>query len=361
MYRDLIVQILILAVLLLLVPTVVGGTAPGVEREGTWNGAGLIWRWVSGQIILWAGFQVICVPMILAQRRFRDVVVFFSGYMAMMVIVSVVVGIRRHAGGSISKRVSYVGREKDNVAILLWGCVVGLVLLQLVLACLLSYEEGDDAFYVAMSTITASSDNLYQTLPYTGATTGLDVRHGLAPMPVWVAYLSKISGMQAVTVAQIALPLVLILMTYGIYFLLGRQLFSDGRRKLPLFLLVLQFLVLFGGYSTYSAENFLLVRTGQGKSVMANIVIPFLLYLLLTTMEKLQIKEKISIGLWLMIGFTMVAGCLCTTQGALLVCILLGTVGLCMTVCYRRMRLLLPVAGCCIVPVFFALLYFMLR
>ena len=354
-------QILILTVLLLLVPTVVGGIAPSVEREEPWDGAGLILRWVSGQIILWAGFQAICVPMILAQRRFRDVVVLFSGYMAVMVIVSAVAGIRRRTVGSISKRARYANHKKDNIAILLWGCVAGLVLLQLVLACFLSYEEGDDAYYVAVSTITASADNMFQTLPYTGATTGLDARHGLAPMPVWVAYLSKISGMRAVTVAQIALPLVLIVMTYGIFFLLGRQLFPDGRRKLPLFLLVLQFLVLFGGYSTYSAENFLLVRTGQGKSVMANIVIPFLLYLLLEIMEKLQIKEKTGIGMWLMIGFTTVAGCLCTTQGALLVCILLGTVGLCMTVCYRRMRILLPMAGCCIVPVFFALLYFMLR
>lgn len=356
-----IVQILILAVLLLMVPTIVGGITAGVDRGENQDGTALIFRWVSGQIILWAGFQAICVPMILAQRRFRDVVVLFSGYMAVMVIVSAVVGIRRRTVGSISKRTRYANHKKDNIAILLWGCVAGLVLLQLVLACFLSYEEGDDAYYVAVSTITASADNMFQTLPYTGATTGLDARHGLAPMPVWVAYLSKISGMRAVTVAQIALPLVLIVMTYGIFFLLGRQLFPDGRRKLPLFLLVLQFLVLFGGYSTYSAENFLLVRTGQGKSVMANIVIPFLLYLLLAIMEKLQIKEKTSIGMWLMIGFTMVAGCLCTTQGALLVCILLGTVGLCMTVCYRRMRILLPMAGCCIVPVFFALLYFMLR
>lgn len=352
------VQILILAVLLLLVPTVVGGIAVGVTGEESRDGTALILRWVSGQIILWAGFQIICVPMILAQRSFRDVVVLFSGYMAAMVILAVAVGIRRRTGGFNPKCFRNVRHEKDTIAFLLWVCVVSLVLLQLVLACLLSYEEGDDAFYVAVSTITVDADNMYQKLPYTGGTTGLDARHGLAPMPVWVAYLARISGMRAVTVAQVVLPLTLIVMTYGIYLLLGRRLFPESRRKLPLFMLVLQFLVLFGGYSTYSAENFLLVRTAQGKSVMANIVIPFLLYLFLVIMERLQAEGKTGMGLWLMVGLTMVTGCLCTTQGALLTCMLLGTVGLCMAACYRRWRIVLPMMGCGILPVCFALLYF---
>lgn len=356
-----VVQILILAVLVLLVPTAVGGIASGVTAEQGRGSASLIFRWVSGQIILWAGFQIICVPMILAQRNFQNVVVLFSGYMAAMVLLSVAVGIRRRAGGSVLKQVRGIDHEKDGVAILLWGCVVSMVLLQLVLACLLAYEEGDDAFYVAVSTITVDAETMYQKLPYTGGATELDPRHGLAPMPVWVAYLAKMTGMRAVTVAQVALPLILIVMTYGIYFLLGKRLFPNSPRKLPLFMLVLQFLVLFGGYSTYSAENFLLVRTAQGKSVMANIVIPFLLYLFLVMMEKLQAEEKMGIGLWLLAGVTMAAGCLATTQGAMLTCMLAGVVGLCMAFCYRRMRLLLPVIGCSIVPACFTLLYFWLR
>lgn len=354
-------QILILAVLLLLIPTVVGGIAAGVEKEGIRGGAALPFRWVSGQIILWAGFQIICVPMILAQRSFRDVVVLFSGYMATMVLLSVAVGIHRRVGSPALKRVRNDNLEKDIAAFLLWGCVVGLVLLQLVLACLLAYEEGDDAFYVAVSTVTVDAGNMYQKLPYTGTTTGLDARHGLAPMPIWVAYLAQVSGMRTATVAQVALPLTLIVMTYGIYLLLGKRLFPDGRRKLPLFMLMLQLLVLFGGYSTYSAENFMLVRTAQGKSVMANIVIPFLLYLFMVIMEKLQAEGKMGMGLWVMVGLTMVAGCLCTTQGALLTCMLLGIAGLCMAVCYHKWKLVLPVMGCGVVPVCFTLLYFWLR
>lgn len=355
-----IVQILILAVLLVLVPTVVGSITAGIEGKGTRDSMDPLWRWVSGQIILWAGFQVICVPMILTKQSFRDVVALFSGYMAVMVLLAVGAGIRRRPGNRSGRKSGKSGQEKDAVVFLLWGCVFALLLLQLVLACVLAYEEGDDAYYVSVSTLAENSDRMYEHMPYTGGYTGLDTRHGLAPMPIWVAYMARISGMRTVTVAQIALPVVLILMSYAVYYLLGRRLFPDGGKKLPLFLLVLELLVLFGGYSTYSAENFLLVRTAQGKSVMANIVIPFLFFLLLLLLERLQEEGKTNSMAWLMVGLTMVVGCLCSTQGTLLTCMLLGIVGLCAVVCYRKWRLLLPMAGCCVIPACMAALYFWL-
>ena len=349
-----IVQILILTILLVLVPITVGGIAEKVD-------ANIPFRWVSGQIILWAGFQVICVPMILAQRDFRDVVKLFTGYTAAMVLLAVAIEIRRRAKGVSGNVPRNESREKDIVALLLWMLVAVLVLTQLVLACVLAYEEGDDAFYVAVSSITANSNSMYQVLPYTGGSTGMDIRHSLAPMPIWVAYVARISGMRAVTVAQIALPVVLIVMSYAVYYLLGRRLFSEGMRKPALFMLAIQFLVLFGGYSTYSAENFLLVRTAQGKSVMANIVIPFLLYLLLVILEKLQAEEKTGAGIWLMVTLTMITGCLCSTQGTLLNYMLLAIVGLCILVCYRKWRLLPVMFGCGIFPVGMAFLYFWMR
>lgn len=356
-----IVQILILTLILLAVPTVIGDIAARVDGEGALTGINLPFRWVSGQMILWAGFQLISVPMILADRTFQDLVFLFSGYTAALALLSVAVGIRRYAKKRQIVDPHAGRREKDMLALCLWVSVGVLLLVQLILAGLMAYEEGDDAFYVAISTITESSNSMYKILPYTGGTTGMDARHGLAPLPVWVAYLARLSGMRTVTVAQVALPMVLIVMSYAIYYLLGRRLFPDRGRKLPLFMLFLQVLVLFGGYSTYSAENFMLVRTAQGKSVLANIVIPYLLLLFLSMLEKLQTEGKTEFRIWLMVGITMIVGCLCSTQGTLLTCMFMGIVGLCAVVCYRRWRLLLPIAGCAIVPVCLAFLYFLME
>ena len=355
-----ILQIIIFIILLLPVPMVVGGVTAGLVEKGMPGSVKLSFRWISGQIILWAGFQVTCVPMILAHRDFRNVVTLFSGYTMAMVLLAVATDIRRHAKGIPESFVHNDSRQKDTVALVLWGCVIVLVLTQLVLACVLAYEEGDDAFYVSISSITESSNRMYESSPYTGRYTEMDIRHALAPMPIWAAYIARISGMHAVIASQVTLPVALIVMSYAIYYLLGQRLFSGGTRKTALFMLVIQFLVLFGGYSTYSPENFLLVRTAQGKSVMANIIIPFLLYLFFVILDKLQAEQKTGAGIWAMVALTMVAGCLCSTQGTLLNCMFLGAFGLCILVCYRRWKLLPIMLGCSIFPVGMAFLYFRL-
>jgi len=124
---------------------------------------------------------------------------------------------------------------------------------------------------------------------------------------------------------------------------------------------VIAMLVFFGGYSTYSAENFLLVRTAQGKAVIANVVIPFLFCLFLQMFNKLEQSERKTGKYWWLMGCTMVTGCLCSTLGSLLTCMLVGIVGLCTIVCYKNWKWLVPMALCCVCPMVCALLYFVFR
>ena len=224
-----------------------------------------------------------------------------------------------------------------------------------------AYEEGDDAFYIAISTITQDADTMYRKLPYTGGFTGLDVRHSLAPFPIWIAYLARMSGMPAVSVAQIILPLSLIGMAYAIYYLIAARLFKGQENRIPIFMIFVELLVLFGGYSVYTVENFLLVRASQGKAVIANIILPVLFYLLMLIMDKLQENEKVSVKIWFLMTFTCMAGCLCTTLGTILTCMLVGCGGLVGAVCYRKPKILVPMAMSCIIPVGIALLYFLVH
>lgn len=150
-----------------------------------------------------------------------------------------------------------------------------------------------------------------ESFPIPGAETLLDARHGLAPFPIWVAYLAWLSGIPSVTVAQVVLPMSLIGMAYCVYLLLGARLTEKhGERSLPFFMILVELLVIFGGYSLYSAENFLLVRTAQGKAVLANIILPFLLFLFLLLLEKLEKEELQGKCFWLLFFCTMAAGCL---------------------------------------------------
>ena len=351
-------QVLILAFFLLVLPTLAGGVFEYVDRDVR----RLPFRWICGQLCLWAGFQLICVPLVLTEGSFRHVVYLFSVYSAVLACLGAALPfVRWRKKGAVA--VSVVRGEKktaDKPAVVLWMIFAAVLLFQLVQAVRLTYADGDDAFYVAISTITQDADEMYRKLPYTGGTTGLDARHGLAPFPIWIAYLARVSGMEAVSVAHVVLPVVLISMTYGVFYLLGRHLFPKGDEKLPLFLCFTELLVLFGDYSFCTVENFMIARSRQGKAALGSIVLPFLFYLLLLWLKRLEKQdeqERLSAGFYLLLVSAILTGCLCSTLGALLVCMLVGIVGLLGAVLYKRWKSLIPMALCCVPCICYAVLY----
>lgn len=351
----LVVQISVLCVLMFIIPTIVGGLFYKVDKTAY----KLPFLWISGQIVLWAGFLCICVSVILLQKGFHVLQWLFSIYTGVLAFFGLVLLLLEWRRKKQGWKLVDVREQRKNPYGWLWLVFVALLLLQLILTGVMAYEEGDDAFYIAISTITVNADEMYSKLPYTGGATGLDARHGLAPFPIWISYLAAASGIPAVTIAHIAVPVMLIIMAYAIYLLIGCRLLEGRKGYLPFFMVLVELMILFGGYSAYSAENFLLVRTSQGKAVLANIVIPFLVFLFIRLLEKLQKKEKAG-GIWILLALTMMVACLCSTLGALLVCILLGVVGLCIVVCYRNWKALFAMAACCVVPVCVAALYFVL-
>lgn len=116
-------------------------------------------------------------------------------------------------------------------------------------------------------------------------------------------------------------------------------------------------LVLFGNYSIYTAENFLIARSRQGKAALCGIVIPFLFYLLLLWLKRLEKQEKLPAAFYLLLFSANITGCLCSTLGGVLLCMLAGIAGLFGAVSYRRWRQLIPMALCCLPCVGYVVLY----
>lgn len=200
---------------------------------------------------------------------------------------------------------------------------------------------------------------MYQKLPYTGMSTELDVRHGLAPFPIWIAWLSQMTGIATVTVAKTLLPVALISMTYGVFYLIGSRGLSQGK-NLPLFLICTEVLVLFGDYSFYTVENFMIARSRQGKAALGSILIPMIFFLLLILFRRLQEKQRITVGFWILLTTVMTSCCLASTMGALLACMLVGVAGICGAIAYQNRKLLLPLAACCVPCIIYAGMYLVL-
>lgn len=354
MGADMVVlQILLLGMLLVLIPACVGYIFANVDK-GTNK---LPFQWISGQIVLWAGFQLIAVPMVLKEKSVTELLMIYMVFVAVLLLCAMVLWVQRR-----KKSPFQVVREeaKSKWYYMAWGGFWILLLFQLLQAILMVYSDGDDAFYIAEATHAANSDTMYLKIPYTGWPTILDARYGLAPFPIWIAILSKVSGMRTVSVAHVVLPIVLISMTYAVYYSLGSKVFSKKKECIPVFLIFTELLVLFGDYSFYTVENFMIARSRQGKAALGNIIIPVLILLLFLLVEKLQESQKIGIGLWLLLAAALTASCLCSTLGALLACMLVGITGLCAAVCYRKWLVLIPMAACCIPCVIYAGLYLLL-
>ncbi len=363
------IGVFILLLWFTLIPIVVGGIARAGADD---NKSNPVFLWVSGQMILWAVFQFISVPLIIkGGRLYTDlgspigsenplltVTTLYLAATAVLVSAGLFLTVRALRGRKGTLRmVSSTHEISGKWYFILWGLFAMLLMFQMVQAVRMTYGDGDDAFYVAVSTLAQESNTMYQKLPYTGGSTGLDIRHGLAPFPIWIAFLAKISGISTMTVAHVAVPLMLIPMTYGIYFLIGQKICHKNREKLPLFLVFTQLLVLFGDYSLYSVENFMIARSRQGKAALGSIVIPMTIYLFVLILERIQDNRRAGLILWLLLLCCVFTGCMCSTLGAVLLCMVTGITGACAAVCYKKWRILIPMALCCIPAVCYAVIY----
>lgn len=351
----LILRILWFAVIVLLLPTIVGVLFTKEHRRLE----KLPLMWVCGQMLLWAGFQLIAVPLVLVQGTFTTVVRLYSFYTAICLIWAVTMLLVRRKT-QVAVAVQDYSSQKQQKKYNLWWILFWVILIgQLVASFFLAYADGDDAFYVATAGIAEESDTMYYKMPYTGGATELDVRHGLAPFPLWISYLARATGIRTVTVAQLWVPPVLIAMAYAVYYLLGSKLFRKQKERIPVFLVFVELLVLFGDYSMYTPEKFLIARSRQGKAALSAMIIPMLLYLLLELLEKLEEKQRMTVAFWGLLVCTLTTACLCSTLGAVLACMLIGIVGICGAFCYRRWKFLVPLAICCVPCVVEVLLYLM--
>lgn len=341
---------LILVFWLGILPICAGGFFCGKRNE--YNNS-IAFRFMAGAMLLWALFQLVCVPCVILQKDFTLVVSVYS----VLGLVTGVAGLFRGRKNPLVLPKVKGCEKKERIAWLVFFCLLAI---QLICAVVLNYADGDDAFYVAVSEIVDDSNTMYQKSPYTIGATELDIRHGLAPFPVWIAFLARISGMHTAITAHVIVGTYLIGVSYIVFYLLGKQLFSEKKELVPVFLDMVALLVLYGDYSSRTPENFMIARSRQGKAAIGSIVIPMLIFLLLVLLKRIQEEKKTELSLWMAFVVTVVTACLCTTLGTFLSCAMLGCVGLCVLLVYKKVIPVVKLALCCTPAVFFALLYFVL-
>lgn len=337
----------------------------------------LLNAYVFGWIVVFCLFELVCTPYVVTLGKFSSFYKVYNPFVLSAAFLSMtaaaVVLCRRRkpaedpgieisggeadeeeyaAGTSVRDTDGKTARDKTAWwAWILWALVIASVLAQMVFFYFYNHMNGDDSYYIAQSVITDFVDTMYQRDAYTGTPMGLDVRHALSVLPVFVTWLGRVCGLHAATAAHAVLGPVLLAVCYGAYALVGRALFSKNRSVVPLFVLLVQVWYVWSNVSIYTPETFLYTRTWQGKAVFANIILPLAFYLL----YRLLTEWKAVYMMLLMV--LSVAGIFTTTASVYLLSALYGITALYCLITQKRWKKCFCIAVCIIPAFLYGLVY----
>ncbi len=311
-----------------------------------------------GYLVWWSFFQLLAVPFVVADAwGFLKIVPIYKGISITVAILGVILTIT----GKRTSPLKLVEHKKSLEEIFGWVLVTVLLLFQLYMAVSYMSFDGDDAVYVVHSLQTEETNTLYRINPFMGRSTGLDIRHCLAVFPVWISYISRVTGVHSTIISHTVLPVVLIPLTYLIYLEIGRRLLRKDKEKLPLFMFAVMLLQVFGNVSIYTNATFFLMRTWQGKSIFANIVIPVIFLFLLWLFDSKKESSSKKATVWCLLFCTNMVAAMATTMSVFLSAFLIAVSGLVLAIADKDWKVLPKLACCCIPCVGYALVFLWLR
>lgn len=329
---------IILIISLFLVPFITGSIMPSNGKVG-------FRTFVYGYVIEWALFYPVALCCILLQKSFTLLSRLYTLTMLFIIItglVTLVVKLSKRKNQDIDKK----ALSKQEIIYL--GIFIALVGFQLYKSIFYAYADGDDAFYIPTALVTEVSDKLYTIDPYIGTEIPfekLNYRYALSPFPVWISYLSRISGIHVATVSHVFLPVPLIIVTYIIFSELSKELFRNDRTKRYMFMVLTAVYVLFSNVSTSTAETFLLTRARQGKEALANIALPLVFLLLLEIHNSLEKNARnITVSRIIPVWAISIAASLMSVFSGVLIGIAMFAFGIIVLFEKRKVRVLLDVA-----------------
>lgn len=271
----------------------------------------IIFAFVIGYIIEFAIAQLLSVPMIFAETTFIFFLQVYVLILLFLAILSIFVNVRR-----VKEIFKQTIQTIKNTPKLLSALVIILICVQIYGFVIYTHLDDDDSFYVGTAVTTIETNSLFKYSGMTGSEDGeqLALRYRLGPFPVYTAIIAKLIDIHPTIVAHTILPIVFLLVVYMLYLLIANELFKNDNKSSLLFLLIMNVIFIWGGYSGRNNFMFFFFRIWQGKSILANIIIPAV-WLIIMKAEENEFKFID----FLLLIIVDLAGTFTTTMGIALV------------------------------------------
>ena len=338
-----------------------------VIREKELGFSGTLKAWIFGQMLLFAVLQVLAVPMILLRWKFDVLFYSFLG-----------IGILLFGFGCMRlKRIrvkNEIKKETWNwLSLVLLAAALLLILLQSGIYFVGIHLDEDDARFIAQANDVLEYGQLLTRDWDTGEYIGFvdPVRDITSPWPLMYAISARILFTRASIFAHTIFAPIEVLLMYGVYWLIGSELFKKIEVRLTFILTVAVFNLFFAG-TVYTQSVFSLVRIWQGKATVAAVIVPLLFYLFIRLNKDNEWnKDNKSNGHieyngingnsertgWICIIITAIAACLMSGAGIMIALIMIGVYGLYHIIAYQRWKQTLPWIGSLIPPAISLFIY----
>lgn len=335
---------------------------------------------VSGYLVMFALFELIGIPIAITviYHSFSLLSNIFAAAALLLSALGVVAALKKHKKGDglmpVNRESLKAYHLEDKLYFLIFFLLVGF---QLYMVFTRASFDGDDAYYGVQGLIAQQKDTIYRINPYTGRSAPLDTRHVMALIPVWEAFIGRMSGIHATIIAHSVAPLVLLPLTYLVYFRIGKKLFSGKKQGmlrgknemfpgmqslLPVFMIIMALFQIFGNVSIYTNETFLLTRTWQGKSVAGNFMIPAVFWIFLCLFEQKDreegdVKVPDQKVFYLLLACLNLAAGISSSLAVLLCSLLTAGLGVLFAIRERKFSILIKAGLTCVPGALYVLTY----
>lgn len=303
----------------------------------------ILHTWVIGFAMMLAVGQIILIPFVATQQTLTTAIWVFKMLLQILALCSFFVMLKRWGRKTETQQNEQkaVRKEKEEQR-QIWPVVLGvlvvvLIFLQAYIPARYEHSDDDDSRFIAEEVSAVVHDTMYQDSPIEADflywNEG-EVRKDLtSPWAMYVAIISKESGIAPAILSHTYMPFFLTILCYAVYALIGKKLFRDDWEKTFLFLLLLSVIHLSGYTSTHTLASMLLLRIWQGKAVCASFLLPLLFYLFYQIMHRDYHKGWVAL-----LYVAAIGACLLSGIGIVTVPVVLFVYGILDFCYYRRWR-----------------------
>ncbi len=305
---------------------------------------------LNGYVCMFGFFQMLYFPIVLL--RWNDSAIFYKCAPILFLVLGCIslAFSFRNIKDYLHIRVPY-----KNIFFYIIIIMIGYMIYKRVT---LGVNDPDDAYYMGIAMVDAVNDGgFYWHNAFTGSGVMFQYRYGYMGLVSFYSMMQRLTGIKAIIIAHIPMAIMVLMAHYYVIYEIGKILFDklpvkieknkedketteevketrekeekktdnkwhpDKETAVYLFTAMVAFLDLFYNVSVYTSQTFLFVRTWHGKSIFANVIVPYVLLLMIILASENQdagLKKFPNLGYYIITGFLVFVSLMTGATGMIL-------------------------------------------